>query len=152
MPQIPFLLEMPWRRQWHPTPVLLPGKSHGRRSMVGYSPWGHKELDKTEWLHFHFHFFNVLLFNLGVSYKVCLLHIIVLLLIIFGTFLCMCYNLIRKLKKHDKEIWGTQIKWKRIDIKMIREMLGSEGKTNILTLIFQGKWTHQMKLKRSSKI
>ena len=29
------------RRQWHPTPVLLPGKSHGRRSLVGYSPWGH---------------------------------------------------------------------------------------------------------------
>ena len=29
-----------WRRQWHPTPVLLPGKSHGRRSLVGCSPWG----------------------------------------------------------------------------------------------------------------
>ena len=34
-------------RQWHPTPVLLPGKSHGRRSMVGCSPWGCKELDTT---------------------------------------------------------------------------------------------------------
>ena len=42
-----------WRRQWHPTPVLLPGKSHGRRSLVGCSPWGRKELDTTEWLHFH---------------------------------------------------------------------------------------------------
>ena len=42
------------RRQWHPTPVLLPGKSHGRRSLVGYSPWGLKELDTTERLHFHF--------------------------------------------------------------------------------------------------
>ena len=42
------------RRQWHPTPVLLPGKSHGRRSLVGCSPWGHKELDTTERLHFHF--------------------------------------------------------------------------------------------------
>ena len=31
---------MPWRRQWHPTPVLLPGKAHGWRSLVGYSPWG----------------------------------------------------------------------------------------------------------------
>ena len=31
---------LPWRRQWHPTPVLLPGKSHGRRSLVGCSPWG----------------------------------------------------------------------------------------------------------------
>ena len=43
-----------WRRQWHPTPVLLPGKSHGWRSLVGCSPWGHEESDKTERLHFHF--------------------------------------------------------------------------------------------------
>ena len=43
-----------WRRQWHPTPVLLPGKSHGWRSLVGCSPWGHKESDATEGLHFHF--------------------------------------------------------------------------------------------------
>ena len=42
------------RRQWHPTPVLLPGKSHGRRSLVGCSPWGRWELDTTERLHFHF--------------------------------------------------------------------------------------------------
>ena len=43
-----------WRRWWHPTPVLLPRKSHGRRSLVGCSPWGHKEVDTTERLHFHF--------------------------------------------------------------------------------------------------
>ena len=43
-----------WRRQWHPTPVLLPGKSHGRRSLVGCSPWGHEESDTTERLHFYF--------------------------------------------------------------------------------------------------
>ena len=43
-----------WRRQWHPTPVLLPGKSHGRRSLVGCSPWGRKESDTTERLHFPF--------------------------------------------------------------------------------------------------
>ena len=42
------------RRQWHPTPVLLPRKSHGRRSLVGCSPWGCKESDTTEQLHFHF--------------------------------------------------------------------------------------------------
>ena len=41
---------MPWRRKWQPTPVLLTGKSHGRRSLVGYSPWGHNESDTTEWL------------------------------------------------------------------------------------------------------
>ena len=44
--------KIPWRRKWQPTPVLLPGKSHGQRSLVGYSPWGCKESDKTERLHF----------------------------------------------------------------------------------------------------
>ena len=43
-----------WRRQWQPTPVLLPRKSHGRRSLVGCSPWGRYESDTTERLHFHF--------------------------------------------------------------------------------------------------
>ena len=42
------------RRQWHPTPVLLPGKSHGWRSQVGCSPWDRWESDTTERLHFHF--------------------------------------------------------------------------------------------------
>ena len=42
------------RRQWQPTPVLLPGKSHGQRSLVGCSPWGRWGLDITERLHFHF--------------------------------------------------------------------------------------------------
>ena len=40
--------------QWHPTPVLLPGKSHGWRSLMGCSPWGCWGSDMTEWLHFHF--------------------------------------------------------------------------------------------------
>ena len=40
--------------KWQSIPVLLPGKSHGQRSLVGYSPWDHKESDTTEWLHFHF--------------------------------------------------------------------------------------------------
>ena len=47
-PKVPFQ-----RRQWHPTPVLLPGKSHGRRSLVGCCPWGREESDTTERLHFH---------------------------------------------------------------------------------------------------
>ena len=51
-------LEGPWagwrRRQWHPTPVLLSGKSHGWRSLVCCSPWGCQESDITEWLQFHF--------------------------------------------------------------------------------------------------
>ena len=43
-----------WRRQWQPTPVLLPGKSQGWRSLVGCSPWGREESDTNERLHFHF--------------------------------------------------------------------------------------------------
>ena len=42
------------RRHWHPTPVLVPGKSHGWRSLEGCSPWGREESDMTEGLHFHF--------------------------------------------------------------------------------------------------
>ena len=40
--------KIPWRRAWQPVPVFLPGESHGQRSLVGYSPWGRKELDRTE--------------------------------------------------------------------------------------------------------
>ena len=40
--------KIPWRRKWQPTPVFLPGKSHGRRNLAGYIPWGRKELNTTE--------------------------------------------------------------------------------------------------------
>ena len=42
--------KIPWRREWHPTPVFLPGKSQEQRSLAGSSPWGCKELDMTEHL------------------------------------------------------------------------------------------------------
>ena len=42
--------KIPWRRKWQPTPVFLPGESHGQRNVVGYSPWDHKESDMTEQL------------------------------------------------------------------------------------------------------
>ena len=45
---IPWIGKFPWRRAWQPTPVFLPGESHGQRSLEGYSPWGDKELDMTE--------------------------------------------------------------------------------------------------------
>ena len=51
---LPVPCVMWWRRQWHPTPVLLPGKTHGRRGLVGCSPWDLEESDTTEWHHFHF--------------------------------------------------------------------------------------------------
>ena len=59
LPNIPkyitqYLITWGGRRQWQPTPVLLPGKSHGGRSLVGYTPWGRKMSNSTEQLHFHF--------------------------------------------------------------------------------------------------
>ena len=44
----PWVWKIPWRKAWQPTPVFLPGESHGQRSLVGYSPWGCKESDMTE--------------------------------------------------------------------------------------------------------
>ena len=44
----PWVGKIPWRRKWHPTPVFLPGESHGQRSLEGYSPWGGKKSDRTE--------------------------------------------------------------------------------------------------------
>ena len=54
----PWVGKIPWRRKWQPTPVFLPGESHGERSLVGYSPRGRKESDTAEQLHFHFHMPN----------------------------------------------------------------------------------------------
>ena len=45
----PWVRRIPWRRKWQPTLVFLPGKSHRQRSLAGYSPWGRKESDTTEW-------------------------------------------------------------------------------------------------------
>ena len=44
----PWVRMVPWRRKWQPIPVFLPGESHGQRSLVGYSPWGHTESDTTK--------------------------------------------------------------------------------------------------------
>ena len=60
----PWVEKIPWRRKWQPTPVLLPGKSHGLRSVVGYNPWGRKESDMTEWLNFLFLSWLFLCYNI----------------------------------------------------------------------------------------
>ena len=49
----PWVRKIPWRRKWQPTPVFLPGKSHGQRSLVGYSPWGQSESNMTEQQEWH---------------------------------------------------------------------------------------------------
>ena len=57
----PWVGNIPWRRKWQTTPVFLPGKFHGWRSLVGCSPWGRKGSDTTEQLHFHFHIWEAYL-------------------------------------------------------------------------------------------
>ena len=47
----PWVGKIPWKRKQQPIPIFLPGESHGQRSLVGYSPWGHKESDMTEHTH-----------------------------------------------------------------------------------------------------
>ena len=76
----PWVGKIPWRRKWQSTPVPLPGKSHGQRSLTGYSPWGRKESDTTERLHFHPDFTPISL----VSYL---------------TFICVTYDY--KLVRHN---------------------------------------------------
>ena len=49
----PWVGKILWRSKWQPAPVLLPGKFHGQRSLVGYSWWGHKESDKVQHTHTH---------------------------------------------------------------------------------------------------
>ena len=44
----PWVRKIPWRREWQPTPVFLPGECHGQRNLACYTPWGHKESDMTE--------------------------------------------------------------------------------------------------------
>ena len=51
----PWVGNIPWRRKWLPTPVFLTGEFHGQRSLAGYSPWGHKELDATNAFTFFFY-------------------------------------------------------------------------------------------------
>ena len=63
----PWVRMMPWRRKWQPTPVFLPGESHGQRSLAGYSPWGPREVDTTELLNTQTH----------IKVCICNIHIIV---------------------------------------------------------------------------
>ena len=68
---IPGSGRFPWRRTWQPTPVCLAEKSHGRRILAGYSPWGRKESDMTEQLHFFF------TFSIWKTFDVCIMTAII---------------------------------------------------------------------------
>ena len=71
--QVPLLgQEGPWRREWLPTPVFFPGEFYGQRSLAGYSPCGHKELDTTETNTFIFHFpFLCIIVNVLINKTSC---------------------------------------------------------------------------------
>ena len=76
-----FLVNLLYLREWQPTPVFLPGKSSGQRSLAGYSPWGHKEPDRTEWLTTFFFFLCVRSYSpVGCKYWK----------IITQTIICLC--------------------------------------------------------------
>ena len=66
----PWIRKIPWRRKQQPTPVFLSGESHGQRSLVGYSPWGHKESDRMEQLSLSLSFNSK--WNLAETMQVCL--------------------------------------------------------------------------------
>ena len=59
--------KIPWRSKWQPTLIFLPGKSHGQRNLVGFSPWGCKESDMTEWACMHALMHNIYIYIVQVS-------------------------------------------------------------------------------------
>ena len=71
----PWVGKIPWRRKWQPTPIFLTGKSHGQRSLMGYNPWGHTELDTTEQLTVSLLYFywlcrlSLLFFNISMLFS-----------------------------------------------------------------------------------
>ena len=138
-----WLLATPWtaayrappsrRRQWHSTPVLLPGKSYGWRSLVGCSPWGRKESDTTELLHFHFS-----LSCIGEGNG--------------NPLQCSCLE-----NPRDGEAWWatvygvaqcqTRLKW--LSIAFINEEINSDHSIMIIPIIKQNEW-HILKWERVS--
>ena len=96
---IPGLGKIPWRRAWQPTPVLLPGDSHGQRSLAGYSPQGHKELDMTEVSqHTHTHLYKTESYILELSSVIFIIYISTYLYYIIynSTYLTVIVSKLRK--------------------------------------------------------
>ena len=68
------LERFPWRRKWPPTLVLLPGESHGQRSLARYSPWGHKESDMTEATSTHTYTHTHTILKIRIKLRVMIIH------------------------------------------------------------------------------
>ena len=82
-----------WRREWQPTPVLLPGKSHGQGSLAGYSRWGHKELDTTKWMTCYMECLFISLFSISIFSLVrCLLRSLAYFTFLLFVFLLLSFK------------------------------------------------------------
>ena len=93
----PRVRKIPWRREWQPTPVLLPGKFHGWRSLVGYSPWDRKELETTEQLHWFTSFQSLFIFLflfLFFANSMSRLSLALCMLIMYQSLLCDFKNIV----------------------------------------------------------
>ena len=92
----PWVGKIPWRRKWQPTPVFLPGQSHGPRSRVGYSSWGLKESDTTE-RHIRT-YIGTNIWMLSIRMHICLLYIIIYVILYYIVYIllyitCILYNI-----------------------------------------------------------
>ena len=95
-----------WRRKWQPTPVFLPGKSHGRRCLSVFSPWGCKELDMTEWLHFSLSGFIIAQgYTAEVVWKMHARDGVQRSWVIHGVLLCLSTESVLSLEVNHSNLW-----------------------------------------------
>ena len=95
-----------WRRKWQPIPVFLPGKSHGRRGLSVFSPWGCKELDMTEWLHFSLSGFIIAQgYTAEVVWKMHARDGVQRSWVIHGVLLCLSTESVLSLEVNHSNLW-----------------------------------------------
>ena len=94
------------RRKWQPTPVLLPGRSHGQRTLAVFSPWGHKESDMTEWLHFSLSGFIIAQgYTAEVVWKMHAMDGVQKSWVIYWVFLCLSTECVLSLVVNHSNLW-----------------------------------------------
>ena len=98
------LYALSWRRKWLPTPVLLPGESHGQKNLVGHGPWGHKELDTTEMTeHARMHAGSKCSINVSYHYSRSIIYI--LEFILFSDFRKVTQSMYCLLNNSPNSVW-----------------------------------------------
>ena len=140
----PWVRKIPWRRKWQPSPVFLPGKSHGQGGLTGYRLWGHKRVGhdlvikqqylcwrKTWWLVFGIVIFFFLSFYLPVFYNE---HIL---------FLPMCYVLEKEVEKSTQALSNLPASWNSSRFVVAAEGQGCQ-KSDDKQMVFSGTICHRM--------